>query len=318
MNKSLKYVFIFFLLLLNLFAQEKKVIYMCVDPNWMPLEGLKNGKYVGISSEYFKLFKSEFKLPIKVVQTNTWSQTMHYLQEKKCDMVSLIYKTDSREKFLNFTKPYLKVSVALIAKMDTPYISDLRQLTNKKVAIVQNYAFMEFVKKHYPNLKIVAVKSIQEGLQDVVDGKVYGYIGALPVIVYKLQTQFSNVLKILDVIDNAWELSVGVRNDNMQLYKIMQKAVNSVNSQTQLKIFNKYMPIKYEKASNYKEFFTIIGIFFLVFLIGFLFYLKLLKLKNKILKQNRALVSGQRLLREREKELELLATTDYLTKLYMV
>ncbi len=41
------------------YLKNKTEIKMCVDPNWMPLEKIdKNGKYIGILSEYIKLFSA--------------------------------------------------------------------------------------------------------------------------------------------------------------------------------------------------------------------------------------------------------------------
>jgi len=189
-------------------------------------------------------------------------------------------------------------------------------LHNKRVAIVKGYAFIDFVKMNYPNLRIVEVKNMQEGLQRVVSGEIYGYIDALPVIVRELQRQYANTLKVLDVLQNRWKLSIGVRSDDAMLYEIMQKAANSVDEQTQLQILNKYMPVMYESKENYAKIYFLILFFLVIFAVGLLLYYKLLKLKNKILKQRNALLKSHDLLREREKELKYLATTDYLTKLY--
>ena len=300
----------------NAYLKKKKVIRMCVDPDWMPLEAIKNGKYVGIGSEYFSLFEKKFSLPIELVETKKWSESLAYAKERKCDIVAMINKTRVREKFLNFTDPYLKVSVAMATKQDRPYISDLKQLKNKSVAIVKGYAFINYVKLNYPNLRIVEVKNMQEGLQRVTEGKVYGYVDALPVLVRELQSKYANTLKILDVLKNRWKFNIGVRNDDKMLYNIMQKAANSVDDQTQLQILNKYMPVMYDAKEDNSKLYLLIAFFAIIFGIGMLFYLKLLRLKNKILKQKNALLKSYAIIRERERELKLLATTDYLTKLY--
>ena len=300
----------------NAYLEKKKFIRMCVDPDWMPLEEIKDGKYVGIGSEYFKLFEQKFSLPIKLVETKKWSQSLQYVKERKCDFISMINKTRVREKFLNFTDPYLKVSVAVATKEDTPYISDLRQLHNKTVAIVKGYAFREFVRLHYPNLRIVEVNNMQEGIDRVISGEIYGYVDALPVIVRELQGKYVNILKVLDVLQNRWELSIGVRSDDMMLYEIMQKVANSVDEQTQLQILNKYMPVMYKSKEDNSKLYLLLTFFATLFAVGIFFYLKLLRLKNKTLKQKNALLRSHAIIRERERELKLLATTDYLTKLY--
>jgi len=45
---------------------------MCIDPDWMPYEKLENGKHIGISADFFKIFQAQLPIPIKVVKTKSW------------------------------------------------------------------------------------------------------------------------------------------------------------------------------------------------------------------------------------------------------
>ena len=54
---------------------NKKVVNMCIDPDWMPFEKLdKNGKHVGMTADYFKIFQKHLGIEIKVIRTKSWSQ----------------------------------------------------------------------------------------------------------------------------------------------------------------------------------------------------------------------------------------------------
>lgn len=299
------------------YLQKKRVIRMCVNPNWMPLEALKDGEYVGIVSDYFDIFEKKFHLPIEIVKTKSWSQTLKNIKTHKCDIVSLANKTNLRQKYLNFTDPYMKVAVVMATKRGNPYIGNLHKLSKKKVAIVKDYAFVDFVKLNYPNLEIVEVDNIDDGLKRVDKGEVYGYIGALPTIAYALGTKYIHALKIVGQINTDWSLGVGVRSDDVILYDIMQKVVRSIDEKSKSEIIRKWFSeVKYEKGRDYALIYMIVSVFLVLFLVGFFFYVKLVKLNEKIKKQNERLQESQRLLQKREQELEILASTDPMTHLY--
>ncbi|MCF6188809.1 MAG: hypothetical protein L3J49_15195, partial [Desulfobulbaceae bacterium] len=46
------------------FLAGKKRITMCVDPAWMPLEKIENGRLVGMTAEYMDLFADRIGKPI--------------------------------------------------------------------------------------------------------------------------------------------------------------------------------------------------------------------------------------------------------------
>ncbi|QOP46265.1 ABC transporter substrate-binding protein [Sulfurimonas paralvinellae] len=278
------------------YLNKKKTITMCVDPDWMPFEKLSNGKHIGMSAEYFEHFKKFLNIPVKVISTKSWEQSLEYAKSRKCDILSLLMKTPQRTKYLNFTDPYLKIPIVMATKTDAPFTTDFTSLKNKKIGLPKGYAFIEILKTKYPNLKIVEVKNLQDGLNQVREGKIYGYIGSLATIGYAFSKQYTGELKIAGKFDGTWDLGIGVRNDDNRLLHIMQKAVHSVDEASREKILNNWLAIKYEKGIDYSLVWKIILLFSAVFFIILIFYFKMTKLKNKIQKQNDEISTNHALL----------------------
>lgn len=288
---------------------KNKNITMCIDPNWMPFEKFKQGEHVGMSADFFKILKKQFHINTKIIQTKTWDESMEYAQSRKCDILSLVMSTPSREKYLKFTTPYLKIPLVIATKADSPFVANFYDLQGKKIGISKGYAFVELLRLKYPKLNLIEVQNINDGLKQVKHNRLYGYIGTLATIGYAFQNNFTGELKIAGRFDGTWDLGIGVRDDEPLLFSILQKAVNSVDENTKQKIINEWLSIKYVKGTDYNLIFKIIGIFLLILIIISYFYIKLQKLNNKIHKQNIEL-------KEREEHLNLLASTDPLTKLY--
>lgn len=266
------------------YLRKKKNIIMCIDPNWMPFEKIEDETHIGLSADYFKLFSEKLDIPITLVKTKTWSQSLEFAKDRKCDILSLAMETPSRKKYMNFTKPYLKVPLVLATKLDIPFINDIATLTNEKIGIPKDYAFMEILRKKYPNLNLVDVDNVEDGLKKVKNGKLFAYIGTLASVGYVFQKEYTGELKIAGKLDNSWELGIAVRNDDKILFEIFQKAVDSITIETHKNIFNKWIAIRYERGVDYTLVWQILLITFIIF-IGTMYWLRRLSILNKQLEE---------------------------------
>ncbi len=70
----------------NQYLKNKKVIKMCIDPDWMPLEMNDKGKHIGMSSDYIALMEKYIATPIQMINTKTWSESLDYGKQRKCDI----------------------------------------------------------------------------------------------------------------------------------------------------------------------------------------------------------------------------------------
>ncbi|NVJ53541.1 MAG: transporter substrate-binding domain-containing protein [Campylobacteraceae bacterium] len=250
------------------YINTRKSVNLCIDPDWLPYESLdKNGNHIGLSADYFKLFTQESGLIFNTIKTESWSQSIEYIKDKKCDMVSFITHTKEREKFFNFTSSYLKIPIVIATKLDISFIDDFKNLENRKIALVKDYGIAKKLKEKYPNLNIEYVDNISEGLSLVAKGKVFGYVDSFATISYALQSEQRIQLKIAGEADIYWNLSAGVRKDEPILVNIIQKLIDDISAEEKQKIFNNWIVIKYEKGINYSLIWKILLFFSIIFLL---------------------------------------------------
>ena len=263
---------------------KNKKITMCIDPDWMPLESLKNGKHIGMSADFFTKIQDYIHTNIKVVKTDSWAQSVEFAKKRKCDLFSLAMPTPQRQKYMNFTSPYLSIPLVLATDVDVPFINDFRLLKDKKIGITKDYAFTEILKKRYPNLDIIEVENIHDGLTRVKDGKLFGYIGTIASIAYIFQTDFIGELKVTGKFDEKWELGIAVRNDDKLLLSILQKAIDKIDENTKRKILNKWIAIRYEQKVDYSLVWKVLIISLFILLLV-LYWIRKLSILNKELKK---------------------------------
>ena len=277
------------------YLSEKKEILMCIDPNWLPYEKIENGQHIGMTKDYMDIFSSRLGIPISLVATSTWSESLEYARTRKCDIFSLAMATPEREKYMNFTQPYLSIPLVVATRIDQLFILNFYDVKNKKLGIVKGYAFAELLKIKYPDLQIIEVESIDEGLDKVSKGKLFGFIGSLSSIGYVIQREYIGELKIAGKFDEKWELGVGVRNDDPLMLAVFKRVIDSVDYAEKQKIMNKWLSVKYDHGTDYSLIWKILAVVSIVVLI---------------------LLYHQMILRKYNKELEALAVTDKLTGLY--
>ena len=260
---------------------HKKKIKMCIDPNWMPFESLdKNGKHKGITADYYKIFREFMNIDIEVIPTKTWQKSLDNVKERKCDILSLAMQTADRKKYLNFTNPYLNIPLVIVTRLDVPFINDLRSPQNKIVGIPKGYAFIEVLKEKYPNFQIQEVKNVEEGLNKVTQGEIFGYVGSIATVSNMFQKGYNNIVKISGKFNETWKLSIAVRSDDIMLLNILQKTLNNVDQSMYQKVLNNWVPIKYTKNVDYTLVWELVGLFILFGLLSLYWMRKISKAKK--------------------------------------
>lgn len=267
------------------YLNSKHSLKMCIDPFWYPIEFMKDGKISGITSDLKRYFEEKIQINIDVVPTNNWNESLDFIKDKKCDIISSISPSYDRMSYLNFTKPILTLPIVVTTQKDKPFLRDISLLKNEKIAILKGHFIAEYIKDYFPYLKIVEVASMNEGLYLVEQGEVYGYIDNALVLSSTIQKEFSNSLKIgfrFDILD---ELSIGTRNDEPILNDIFSRLVDDLDETKKQEFLNNWTIITEQVG-----WFSLKEIIFLVIFTttifgGLIFYQRKLKILNKKLNE---------------------------------
>ena len=277
-------------------------LFLCVDPNWMPLEGVnKKGEHVGISADVFRLFAKRSDIEFEPWPTQSWSETMEAAINKKCDVFPMAMKTPARTEYLNFTQPYLQLPSVLVGRIDSPFIDSLDELGSQPIGIVRNYALAELIRDRNRNLNLVEVSSEESGLRKVQNRELAAYIGTLATTSHYMQKFGLADLKVIGRVPADWSLSVASHVDHPELLSIMQKLVASLTEQEQRTIRQAWNRVELEQNVDYTTLIQITGIAALV--LGLLFY------------WNRKLDNLNRELEVANDRLARLSVTDELTQI---
>ena len=71
-------------------AERNRRLTICVDPDWLPLEGLsENDKHLGISADIFALFANRSNITFTPLPVDSWSESIKAVKNRHCDMLSM-------------------------------------------------------------------------------------------------------------------------------------------------------------------------------------------------------------------------------------
>ncbi len=268
------------------YLHNKKIIRVCTNPNWTPIEFIENDKPQGISIDNLEIVAKNTQLTLKYIKTSSWSQSQEFLKQKKCDILPAAIKTKKRETYANFTEPYLKYDLAIITKSDKPLVTNIESIIDKTMSRKKGSGLIAKLKSKYPKITIKETYGYQDAISDVSDGNVYFTITTLPVFsYYKNKSNLTN-LQVAGYSKMKYNLSIAVRKDDTILLNILNKALSEIDLSTQTLIFEKWTKKQVEFQADYRLLWQLAIISLIIIIIILFFTLKQKRLNMKIQQLN--------------------------------
>ena len=266
------------------YIKNKKYLKLCVLPDALPYSAIKKDKHIGFIADYSNKISKIINMPFVLVNTSSFSQSINYLEDKKCDILPSLHKTKERSEFANFTSSYFKIPYVLTTNYKISFINDLSTLSDVKIGITKGHRIISALRKKYPKITFVEILNGNNGFSLVYKEDLFGYIDSIASTWYTLQKNYSNELKISGKINLFTNLRIANIKEDKILGEILNKAVLSVSPDDVNEMLNKWTSIEYKDDINYKLLTQIL--FFLTLGCIFILYKQyFLNKKNKALRK---------------------------------
>ncbi len=223
------------------------------DHSWAPIEFAgANGTPQGISIEYLDAIEDLLGIQFDMdTGSKEWQETYEKLKNRELDISSCLAITPERLKHLDFTDSYLSSQVVFFAREDMPYINDISEIQDLRVAVVANYATDEWVSRDFLDINVVRTGSMEEAFTLLSKGKIDLFIGSvLPGNYYLSQHRYRNI-KIVGETPFTYKLRMAVRNDWKPFIGILQKALAFLPETDKTSFYRKWVWVKYEHGFDY-------------------------------------------------------------------
>ena len=187
--------------------------------------------------------------------TLPFAEALEGLKNRKGpDLILTMMRTPERERFISFSNNYLRNPRVIFARTEAGFISGIGDLIGKVVAVPRGTVVHREIEKKYPGVGLQLFDTDLEALEGVATGKADAYIGNLTLgsyIILKVGLTNLKVAAPTDLKDHSF--SFGVRKDWPELSTIINKGLDTISSEEELAIRNKYLSIKYELGTSIKD-----------------------------------------------------------------
>ncbi|MEA3405342.1 MAG: diguanylate cyclase [Pseudomonadota bacterium] len=290
--------------------KQHPVVKVAVDNAWRPIEYVseENG-FTGIAAGYLNYLSNKTGIDFQPAQDLNWSEAVNKMKSQELDMYSAVINTPERRQYTRYTEPYIKFPMMIATQKGEPFIDNMKRLKSKVVAVVKDYASQENMSKHYPNIELLLVKTANEGLEAVSQGRAYAYIDNLAVISHSIQSNNLTNIQITGETPFRADIAMAIRKDWPELRSIIQKTLNGMSEETRSKLTDPWLKVSYKKEFEWQTLITILVPLTLIIIIISIY-------TRRLRSVNKDLIATQQQLTHSNKSLEKLSETDYLTGCY--
>ncbi|MCP4117761.1 MAG: transporter substrate-binding domain-containing protein [Desulfobacteraceae bacterium] len=221
------------------------VITLAIDEGDPPMNYRNGqGKLAGISIDYMELIEEKLGIEIRF-EGSTWNEALQKALNHEVDGIVNAASKENRKPFLNFSTTYSKTPLALVTRKNTPPLTNLSQLSGKRVVIIKGSIRDEIIKKYAPESELVEVSNLLEGLKLVSEKKAYAMLDDLPVVQYMIETYFFSNLQVGLIYYHrvAGVSKIGLRNDSPELLSVFNRAINAITPEEHRKIKRKWLNV---------------------------------------------------------------------------
>ncbi|MCT7468039.1 transporter substrate-binding domain-containing protein [Aliarcobacter cryaerophilus] len=274
---------------LQLTTQEKEFIEkthfnVAITKNWYPISFEEDkDKALGISSEIWEIIVNKLNLKTSNTFFNSFDEQIKSLQSGKSDIIFSVGESESRKKFAYFSNEYLKFPISIVTKKDENFIENIDEILDKKIAVGNNFTAHNLLKEKYPNIDLVLVNNVEEGLALVSKKEVFAFVDIKPILTYNIAKFEFKDLKVSGNSGIDFPLKIMVRKEYKDLIPIINKTIATIPASEVTNIVNSCNNVKFQTSIDY----TIVWILtFVVFfsIIAFIHRTVTLNILNKKLK----------------------------------
>ena len=138
------------LLPLSGYASERKPLIVVGDANFPPVEYIKNGRVNGFNTEIWQELSKAMNRPVEI-QLMLWKDAQQKVLNGEADALTLLGRTEKREKLYDFSEPTLIFEFCFFVRSDDPPIGTINDLKGKIIGVTKGgYPMRERLKMYMP------------------------------------------------------------------------------------------------------------------------------------------------------------------------
>ncbi len=230
------------------------------DPNWLPFEAFtEQGEFIGITSQILNNLEQRTGIKFKRLPSGTWLNALSMIKNGEADVISGDLADEDIQRTHTFTQPYLERPLAIVMRSEqTEIISDLNDMMDKRIAVIEGYGYTWELAQHYPKIDFVKIDNIQNGLIGLSTGQFDAFVATFTLSSYHINQMGLSNLRIVGSLPIVMKIGLAVRNDWPELLSIINKAIGLITPAEKHKIVGQWIQNQYIAHIDYRLFWQVV------------------------------------------------------------
>ncbi|MFH0726746.1 MAG: transporter substrate-binding domain-containing protein [Pseudomonadota bacterium] len=223
-----------------------KTLKIGIPAVFPPLMFLGEDKsFQGIVRDYLDFFTKRTGIRFEPVYASL-TELPELMQTRQTDLFPA-FVDPLPNPFVDFTDTCFALPWVIVNRIADPFIRDVNDLSGMKVSVVKDIPLYNLLMKNHPGIDVYPFDTPVAAMKSVESGNTDAFAGAFVVAGYVMQKYRVSNLKIAGQTGyEDFSFKFAVRGDWPELVGILNKVIFSVPHAEQDRIFQKWMPVRYE------------------------------------------------------------------------
>ncbi len=228
------------------FLMKKNHFVVGISSDWAPIEFVNDkGEADGINKDILLALAERAGLQLEFKMYDNYDSLFKAFEQREVDIVSGLSDVNKSKTVFSFTDSYWDMHWAIMHSRFLETQQSIKHFYGKQLAMVKGYHLIPEVRSAHPQINIMIVDNVEQGLIAVQQGIVDGFVESLPVL-SKLASRESVTPMAISVVEEIPLESnkIGVHKSNEILAHILNKALLALDEDKRQGIFDKWFDIK--------------------------------------------------------------------------
>lgn len=146
-----------------------------------------NGDPQGIFPDYIKEIEKILNITFTIVPVSSFVIAWEKAMNKELDLLVAVTRSEEHLNYMNLSDTYHVVPIVLVSRTDMPFVSSIREFSGKKVVVGKGHVTGQWIKKDYPEIKLIPIEDYEQGLRLVSEGKADAYAAAMGALTWQIK-----------------------------------------------------------------------------------------------------------------------------------
>ncbi len=235
--------------------QQHPVLRVGMLRNWPPMEfATKGDTPAGVTVDMLNLLAERLNARFDFQLFDDFDTMLAQLQHKQLDLIANVSEREERHSFARFSNEFWVTQWAIISDNPAANMTRTADLNGRRVAIYQDYQLARQLQQLYPQIDVVPVRSLRDGLELLQNNDVNFVLDSVEAASEMVrQTGFIGLrVQIIDDLPHYPSL-IAVRDDYSPLVAMLNKGLRSVSKEERQQLYQKWFSFQITQGVNRQQ-----------------------------------------------------------------